>query len=163
MISGLSPAMTAREGLRGAVNGLLKRFVKRWRFPLFLLGIALIWWSSRDFVSRGFGTWPAVRDPAQLVLDCERLLQTIPDFPPGTMMDAGTDLASSQWPGSISVLQPRAVTLYPGAVDIFVSSGGIGPSFGYLVAPRETNPCASPRHYLTRPYKRGICFWESEE
>jgi hypothetical protein len=130
--------------------------VKRYRLLLLPVAAILVWWASRDFLARQFGTWPSIRDPSALRSDCSRLL-AIPDWSVRPV-----DIPPERWPTSISALHPRSVTVRDGVVDLFLSSGGIGSSYGYLVFPDAVDSSTLELHFHTWLYKDGIYFWESQ-
>ena len=135
--------------------------MKRWRFPILLLCIALLWWGSYDFVRRSFGTWPAIHDPAQLVSDCEQLLQGPMARYVDTSGQAGTVILPSECPSSVSALRPRLVLLFADAVRIEISAHRNELPYGYLVSPRAPEEAVLHRSFVTRRYKPGIYFWDS--
>ncbi|MEM0967609.1 MAG: hypothetical protein AAGJ81_15790 [Verrucomicrobiota bacterium] len=69
--------------------------------------------------------WPRISNPEDLVHDCEILLRSYPK---------GFDLPRNSWPKSVSDLDPQYVFVDDGYVKIVLSGGGIGDSWGLIVA-----------------------------
>ena len=157
---------SAAEGARNlvwftrvlAVRGLQMERRKTW---ILLIPIVVIWWSSRDFVSRRFGTWPCISNADTLVAECDQLVRGM-----ATGRAEGDnpviEVPSSKWPPSVAALRPRGVFVRRTSVDIYLSSGGIGTSRGYLVFPQHVDPAVLRAYFTTRAYKDRIFFWESQ-
>jgi len=79
---------------------------------------------------------PAIKNPIQLVADCQMLVElkhkgklTLEEKDPWTR----GSIILEQWPVSLAELEPRGVYVLDDRVTILVSTGGIGPSFGYVI------------------------------
>jgi hypothetical protein len=95
--------------------------------------------------------WPPINDPNALLQECAGLLKT-----PGRMEEA-------DWPPAIRKLSPRFVRVDPEYVEITISTGGIGASWGYLVYP-DGKPTAAPRGLLIRETMGpGLFKYETDE
>jgi len=69
--------------------------------------------------------WPRIANQEALLSDAQRL----------AVEAEGSMIASNLWPESVSMLKPRYVFRRADHLEIIMSTGGIGPSWGYLVFP----------------------------
>ncbi len=72
--------------------------------------------------------WPKVQSYETVLKDCDLLLQRYAEE---------SDLPKNAWPQSIVDLEPRYVYVGNGFVKITISSGGIGDSWGLIIAARN--------------------------
>ena len=70
-------------------------------------------------------TWPRVDDPAILLSEAAVLCHATP---------FGT-IPKGQWPSGIASLNPQYVTASQGHLCVTISTGGINPSWGFLIFP----------------------------
>ena len=83
--------------------------------------------TTRDF---------SIINPEQLISECQQLVELKQQ---GNLTLDESDqwtrgsITSTQWPPSIVALQPRGVYVLDDRVSILLSTGGIGPSFGYVI------------------------------
>ena len=79
---------------------------------------------------------PPLQNPIQIVADCQSLVEMKQrgelKLDESDKWTVGT-LAKEQWPSSISALIPRGIYVLDDRVSILISTGGIGPSYGYLI------------------------------
>ena len=79
---------------------------------------------------------PPLQNPCQIVSDCQSLVEMKQrgelKLDESDKWTVGT-LAKEQWPSSISALIPREIYVLDDRVSILISTGGIGPSYGYLI------------------------------
>jgi hypothetical protein len=120
-----------------------------------LLGIILLGCAAFVVLPPIFKTsrpsWPPVDDPNALFQECANLVKT-----PGRIEEAN-------WPPSVRKLSPRYVRADREHVNITISTGGIGASWGYLVYP-DGKPTAVPSGLLIRETVRPRLFkYESDE
>ncbi|HMP00774.1 MAG TPA: hypothetical protein PKE26_16885 [Kiritimatiellia bacterium] len=117
---------------------------------------------------------PKITKPAQLIADCQTLVELRHGGPLVIeQSDAWTrgSISSNQWPSSISELKPRGVYVLDDRVSIFISTGGIGPSYGYLIPYLKTtnfNHIGKKRatisgSYVMRTRNENIFYWSSIE
>ncbi|HMO41475.1 MAG TPA: hypothetical protein PKE17_18840 [Saprospiraceae bacterium] len=117
---------------------------------------------------------PKITNAAQLVADCQALVELRRG---GSLQIEQSDawtrgtISSNQWPDSIYELNPRGVFVLDDRVSIFISTGGIGPSFGYLIPYLKStnfNHIGGRRtiisgSYVTRTRHENIFYWASIE
>lgn len=99
---------------------------------------------------------PKVRDADQLVSDCQELIALHSQGELAIVTEGGRQLNSivqEQWPASIVSLRPLGVYVDNERVTILTSTGGIGPSFGYVIPKLEGN--ALSRIETERPVVQG--------
>ncbi len=79
---------------------------------------------------------PPLQNPIQIVADCQSLVEMKQrgelKLDESDKWTIGT-LAKELWPSSISTLKPRGIYVLNDRVSILISTGGIGPSYGYLI------------------------------
>ena len=79
---------------------------------------------------------PPLQNPIQIVADCQSLVEMKQrgelKLDESDKWTIGT-LAKEQCPPSISALKPRGIYVLDDRVSILISTGGIGPSYGYLI------------------------------
>jgi len=79
---------------------------------------------------------PPLQNPNQIVTDCQSLVEMRQrgelKLDESDKWTIGT-LSKEQWPSSISALKPRGIYVLDDRVSILISTGGIGPSYGYLI------------------------------
>lgn len=71
--------------------------------------------------------WPEIDSYVDLLEDCDQLLQEY---------NEGVNLPRSVWPEPLLRMNPRYVFVEDGYIDIVMSSGGIGDSWGLIVVAR---------------------------
>jgi len=121
---------------------------------LVAVGILAAIFVSWDFaISRHFGAFPKIADTQKLREDCRSILAGFP---------ASSSIPKEKWPDSITKLNPKSVSIHKHAIDIFISSGGIGPSFGILVFPDSSSDSALADYFSVQKYRDGIFFWQSQ-
>jgi len=85
---------------------------------------------------------PKVHDAKQLVSDCQELIDLHSQGKLTIVTEGGRQLnsiVSEQWPASIASLRPICVYVDNERVTILTSTGGIDPSFGYMIPKLEGN------------------------
>jgi len=153
-----------------------KRFVfSFFSFPSFLcisllLGMALILMQPLDRVNQP----PKVQDANQLVSDCQELTDLHNEYKLKLVTERGwqmNSIVSEQWPASIASLRPIGVFVGDEGVRILISTGGVGPSFGYLIPnlEKDTHSQAGTEKPVVRgvkirktPYSN-VWFWRGIE
>ena len=80
--------------------------------------------------------WPKLKSPESFVADCEFLLKNYPEQ---------SSVPADEWPTSIAEIQPRHVLVKDGYVDIVISTGGIGDSWGVNRYPKRHRCCSHIR------------------
>jgi len=78
--------------------------------------------------------WPRISDSNALLKDA----QTITSIHTNGAVDA------KAWPRSIAELHPRFVHKDENCVDVTISSGGINPTWGYVIFPDKRNSWYPP-------------------
>ena len=73
-------------------------------------------------------SWPKLESPETIVKECEFLLNNYPER---------SIVPVDEWPPSLAEIKPRDVFVKDGYVDIVLSSGGIGDSWGLIVASKS--------------------------
>jgi len=107
-----------------------------------------------DFcITRSFGYYPAIQDRNALLSDCRSLIQRFPK---------NANIPKENWPASIMTFKPKGVSTGTDSIDIFISSGGIGPSYGLLIFLGTPDQSIIKQYFFTREYAKGIYFWQSQ-
>lgn len=78
--------------------------------------------------------WPRIEDPKALLIQSQGLL--------GHVDSQG--ITPEEWPEAIKAIMPKYVHVYDDSVVLTISTGGINPSWGYLIFPdgRTDDICA---------------------
>lgn len=111
--------------------------------------------------------WPRIDNAEILVKDCKTLilqksLGKLEFNPRKSYFSEG--LIEEYWPDSIKKLKPRAVYIEEGYVSILISTGGIDPSWGYLVLPENSKKLEKLNHIRIYDTKNeNIYKWEGIE
>ena len=102
----------------------MKKLINR----LFLVAIGLLAVLFYLFVQpivSARSKWPRIANQEALLSDAQRL----------AVETEGSMIASNLWPESVSMLKPRHMFRRADHLEIIMSTGGIDPSWGYLVFP----------------------------
>lgn len=70
-------------------------------------------------------TWPKIEAPSSLLVEADAICRETP---------FGT-IPKEKWPAGIASLNPQYVTTSQGHLCVTISTGGINPSWGYLIFP----------------------------
>ena len=69
--------------------------------------------------------WPRIEEPSALLVEADALCKATPFG----------KIPKEQWPPDIASLNPQYVTTSEGKLYVTISTGGINPSWGYLIFP----------------------------
>jgi hypothetical protein len=95
--------------------------------------------------------WPPVNDPAVLLRECATLLDHAGQaIEPNSVRSIPGQVEEPNWPASVRSLKPVRVYARKGYVGVMISTGGIGPAWGYLVYPDGRSETAAPSGLLIR-------------
>ena len=72
--------------------------------------------------------WPKVDSYEEFLDDCDQLLEQYKE---------GTDVPKNAWPEALLRIEPRYVFIEDGYINIVISTGGIGDSWGLIVTSKD--------------------------
>lgn len=72
--------------------------------------------------------WPKVDSYEELLDGCDQLLEHYTE---------GTDVPKNAWPEALLRIEPRYVFIEDGYINIVISTGGIGDSWGLIVTSKD--------------------------
>jgi hypothetical protein len=118
------------------------------------LSMGVLYMFIQPIVSASRHRWPIISNQESLLRDAKSLL-------------GGNDrkeIESNRWTTSVSMLKPRIVFGGNDYLEITISAGGIGPSWGYLVFPdKRTSQYSSPDFRILGAEGPGIYRYETIE